>query len=200
MQKRFNYLQHEGAVREILKHKWIESQKLGRDIGFVTAAHDWITKYGESWQKIHNQQAPQKDSQLIERRKYRRFKINIPITIRTDNLEFESRATALNHIGIDFLSDISLVTGSLIEIVIPFKINSFDAPTNKAKGSLRVNTEHCRSIKEQNTEMDIMLRAKVVKSILRAKPGEQKKRYLIFTEFEQNAQQKILDNQNWLFN
>ena len=30
---------------EILKHKWIESEKAGRDIGFERALTDWIIKH-----------------------------------------------------------------------------------------------------------------------------------------------------------
>jgi hypothetical protein len=34
---------------EILKHKWIESEKAGADIGFEKALGDWIVKYRSSW-------------------------------------------------------------------------------------------------------------------------------------------------------
>lgn len=34
---------------EILRHKWIESEKVGRDIGFEKALLDWILKYRSSW-------------------------------------------------------------------------------------------------------------------------------------------------------
>jgi hypothetical protein len=34
---------------EILKHKWIESEKAGADIGFEKALLDWIMKYRSSW-------------------------------------------------------------------------------------------------------------------------------------------------------
>ena len=34
---------------EILKHKWIESEKVGADIGFEKALLDWIVKYRSSW-------------------------------------------------------------------------------------------------------------------------------------------------------
>jgi len=34
---------------EILKHKWIESEKAGADIGFEKALLDWILKYRSSW-------------------------------------------------------------------------------------------------------------------------------------------------------
>lgn len=36
---------------EILRHKWIESQKLGRDIGFDVALMDWITKHRPGWRR-----------------------------------------------------------------------------------------------------------------------------------------------------
>lgn len=34
---------------EILRHKWIESEKIGRDIGFEKALLDWILKYRSGW-------------------------------------------------------------------------------------------------------------------------------------------------------
>ena len=34
---------------EILRHKWIESEKAGRDIGFERALLDWIRKHRENW-------------------------------------------------------------------------------------------------------------------------------------------------------
>ena len=36
---------------EILRHKWIESEKAGRDIGFERALLDWIVKYRSEWRK-----------------------------------------------------------------------------------------------------------------------------------------------------
>ena len=34
---------------EILKHKWLESEKVGHDIGFEKALLDWIVKYRSAW-------------------------------------------------------------------------------------------------------------------------------------------------------
>lgn len=34
---------------EILRHKWIESEKAGQDIGFEKALLDWIVKYRSTW-------------------------------------------------------------------------------------------------------------------------------------------------------
>jgi hypothetical protein len=37
--------------QEILKHKWIESEKKGYDIGFDKALFDWIVKHRTGWRK-----------------------------------------------------------------------------------------------------------------------------------------------------
>jgi hypothetical protein len=34
---------------EILRHKWIESEKAGVDIGFERALMDWIVRYRSAW-------------------------------------------------------------------------------------------------------------------------------------------------------
>ena len=36
---------------EILRHKWLESEKAGRDIGFERALLDWIRKHRDSWRQ-----------------------------------------------------------------------------------------------------------------------------------------------------
>lgn len=39
------------ARDEILKHKWIESQKAGDDVGFDLALTTWMREHREAWQK-----------------------------------------------------------------------------------------------------------------------------------------------------
>jgi hypothetical protein len=34
---------------EILRYKWLESERLGRDIGFERALLDWIRKHRDGW-------------------------------------------------------------------------------------------------------------------------------------------------------
>ena len=34
---------------EILKHKWIESEKAGKDIGFEKALLSWVFNHREKW-------------------------------------------------------------------------------------------------------------------------------------------------------
>ena len=36
---------------EILRHKWIESEKLGSDIGFDRALVEWVVNYRNEWRK-----------------------------------------------------------------------------------------------------------------------------------------------------
>ncbi len=44
---------------EILKHKWIESEKAGADIGFEKALLDWIVKHRSSWREKRQKEARQ---------------------------------------------------------------------------------------------------------------------------------------------
>lgn len=41
---------------EILRHKWIESEKAGRDIGFEKALLDWIVKFRSGWKEQRNRE------------------------------------------------------------------------------------------------------------------------------------------------
>jgi len=42
---------------EILKHKWIESEKAGKDIGFEKALLDWIVKHRSNWRERRRKDA-----------------------------------------------------------------------------------------------------------------------------------------------
>jgi len=41
---------------EIMKHKWIESEKAQHDIGFERALTDWIVKHRAKWRKSRQTQ------------------------------------------------------------------------------------------------------------------------------------------------
>ncbi len=51
------YREFQVEREEILKHKWIESEKAGRDIGFERALTDWIIKHRSKWRKSRQQAA-----------------------------------------------------------------------------------------------------------------------------------------------
>ena len=36
---------------EILRHKWLESEKIGIDVGFEEALTDWMVKHRSEWRK-----------------------------------------------------------------------------------------------------------------------------------------------------
>jgi hypothetical protein len=40
---------------EILRHKWLESEKAGYDIGFERAFLDWMLKHRYNWRKSRKQ-------------------------------------------------------------------------------------------------------------------------------------------------
>lgn len=42
---------------EILKHKWLESEKAGHDIGYDRALIDWIMNHREKWRSAHRSMA-----------------------------------------------------------------------------------------------------------------------------------------------
>lgn len=50
------YREFQAEREEILKHKWIESEKAGYDIGFERALTDWIIKHRSKWRKARQQQ------------------------------------------------------------------------------------------------------------------------------------------------
>ena len=41
---------------EIMKHKWLESEKVGRDIGFERALLDWIRNHRDGWRRSRREQ------------------------------------------------------------------------------------------------------------------------------------------------
>ncbi len=49
MTKRCIYSKFIDMKNEIMKHKWIESEKAGKDIGFEKALVDWIEKHRTGW-------------------------------------------------------------------------------------------------------------------------------------------------------
>lgn len=45
------YREFQAEREEILKHKWIESEKAGCDIGFERALTDWMVKHRANWRR-----------------------------------------------------------------------------------------------------------------------------------------------------
>ncbi|MCE0496408.1 MAG: DUF4032 domain-containing protein [Methylacidiphilales bacterium] len=51
-QKSALYQEFLAEREEILRHKWIESEKVGHDIGFEKALLDWIVKHRAGWRAL----------------------------------------------------------------------------------------------------------------------------------------------------
>ena len=45
------YRYYKKELEEVLKHKWIESEKAGRDVGFNVALTDWIRHHRKAWRE-----------------------------------------------------------------------------------------------------------------------------------------------------
>jgi len=46
------YQQFLAERKEILKHKWLESEALRKDIGFEAALLDWVRNHRRDWRKV----------------------------------------------------------------------------------------------------------------------------------------------------
>lgn len=57
----FPYAEFQAELAEIHRHKWLASEKEGRDVGFERALTDWASKHREMWRKERNRR-PQKNS------------------------------------------------------------------------------------------------------------------------------------------
>jgi hypothetical protein len=50
------YREFQAEREEILKHKWIESEKVGRDVGLEHALTDWIVRHRSKWRRTRQAQ------------------------------------------------------------------------------------------------------------------------------------------------
>ena len=50
------YREFQAEREEILKHKWLESEKAGYDIGFERELTDWIVKHRSKWRRARQNQ------------------------------------------------------------------------------------------------------------------------------------------------
>jgi len=51
------------VIQEIERYKWIESERVGWDIGKERATLEWLRAYGKIWLKIHK---PEECKHLLE--------------------------------------------------------------------------------------------------------------------------------------
>ena len=46
-------LRNKKVIEEITRHKWLESEIAGYDIGFEAAAEDWLKNHAVAWVRYH---------------------------------------------------------------------------------------------------------------------------------------------------
>ena len=46
-------LKNKKVVEEINRHRWIESERAGHDIGFERASTQWLEEFSKAWMQYH---------------------------------------------------------------------------------------------------------------------------------------------------
>jgi hypothetical protein len=54
------FAEFQAELSEIHRHKWLVSEKEGRDIGFDRALTEWVDKHRQGWRQQRNQICPLK--------------------------------------------------------------------------------------------------------------------------------------------
>jgi Domain of unknown function (DUF4032) len=52
------YAEFQAELAEIHRHKWLASEKEGRDVGFEKALTDWAAKHRQMWRRERNRRSP----------------------------------------------------------------------------------------------------------------------------------------------
>ncbi len=133
--KKFSFLSDARALAEIRKHKWIESQKAGREIGFSSAAVDWIKRFGESWKAVHLKKESNYDS-IFERRKFRRYRLYSDIILNKNDSSFMARAKELSLVGLLCDSKEYIPVSYEVTIDFKFQLGGKSATHIKCKGAV----------------------------------------------------------------
>ncbi|MFH1360186.1 MAG: hypothetical protein ABIJ41_04015 [Candidatus Omnitrophota bacterium] len=119
MKNNYSFLNDELALLEIRKHKWIESERSGREIGFATAAVEWVKKYGDDWLR-YRLGFSKREKFFSEKRNQRRFSCSFPILFESNNIRFVSCANDINLVAISCVIPKDLIGQEALETFIDF--------------------------------------------------------------------------------
>ena len=64
-------LRNKKVIAEINRHKWLESEIAGYDIGFEAAAEDWLKKHADAWVQYSSKTSAVKSSKVAPTKKKR---------------------------------------------------------------------------------------------------------------------------------
>lgn len=137
MKNKYSFLKDNLALIEIRKHQWIESEKQKTEIGFATAAVDWVKKYGHTW-KLARIGLEEKNDILLERRRYRRFQRALPLDISSQGTTIKTQTHDISLVGVSCQTCISLEELHDPEICI-----YFDDKNPRARIRLKAQVLRC---------------------------------------------------------
>ncbi len=123
MKNNYSFLKDDLALMEIRKHKWLRSEKERKEVGFATAALEWINKFGEDWLRSRYEQEKSEDF-FAEKRNFRRFNCRLPLEIRINNKKAKGISTDINLFALSCTADVAINEKEQIEATIDFsKVN-----------------------------------------------------------------------------
>ena len=67
-------LKNKKVIDVINRHRWIESEKAGQDIGFEQASIQWLEQFSKAWMQYHMPKRKQQGSRSSKTTKSRRSK------------------------------------------------------------------------------------------------------------------------------
>ncbi|OGX33758.1 MAG: hypothetical protein A2787_07845 [Omnitrophica WOR_2 bacterium RIFCSPHIGHO2_01_FULL_48_9] len=117
MKLNYSFLKDELAVLEIRKHQWIESQKQSQELGFATAAVDWINKYGQAWKQFRLGD-PLTPNPFAEKREYRRFNHSVPLELKIGDQSIQSTTHTISLVGFSCQIPQFIPTDTTTEVTI----------------------------------------------------------------------------------
>ncbi len=146
MKNNYSFLRDTLAIQEIRKHKWIESEKQGEEMGFATAAVDWVKKYGHQWNQFRATRQESQDP-FSEKRQYRRFQRRFPLQIKLQNQDIECQTDNINLLGLacTIPHPIDSDTEALVTLQLPQ-----DTQSKNPHNRLRFQT-HIARVSEKDT-------------------------------------------------
>ena len=75
-------LNEKEVVEEINRHRWLESEKAGHDIGFEPAAEDWLKRFSTAWMQYHKPEKLKIRLEKFEKKEEKLSREERPITAK----------------------------------------------------------------------------------------------------------------------
>jgi len=140
MKSRYPFLKDELALMEIRKHKWIESEKQGCEVGFATAAVEWVRRYGNSW--IDHRENMSRQDSLREKRQYRRFPHKFRVEITVEDKPIRCQTEDINVIGMSCIIPSYVQDTSPAQVTLQLPGKSGQAFAQQVRFPSRISHSH----------------------------------------------------------